>query len=116
VGGGLDSVAGHAWVVLDSSLYVWDFTEVQNHGVHDMLSLLYLFTQMRSLTQELPARCIRLELPDNGPTFDARLVCIVRHSATTGISNSEGVLGLLVCSLEGYVLSIVSACVAFFLQ
>lgn len=47
-------------------------------------------------------RCLGLELPSGGHTFDARLVCVVNHPPDP--HTGERVLGLLVCSVEGYVL------------
>jgi len=46
--------------------------------------------------KEMIGRCFVFELPQDGHTFDARLVCVVRHSAN--------MLGLLLSSKEGYIL------------
>jgi hypothetical protein len=48
------------------------------------------------------ARCQALELPQGEHSFDADLVCIVRHPADP--QTGERVLGLLLSSREGYVL------------
>ncbi len=48
------------------------------------------------------ARCQALELPQGDHSFDADLVCIVRHPADP--QTGERVLGLLLSSREGYVL------------
>jgi hypothetical protein len=47
-------------------------------------------------------RCLALELPQGEHSFDADLVCIVRHPADP--QTGERVLGLLLSSREGYVL------------